>query len=74
LNQDIDTDDTGERLLRILLVDDDPDVALTFRTCLVQNGIAVDTYNDPTEALSRDMPGVSDLLLLDVRMPKNERL
>jgi two-component system catabolic regulation response regulator CreB/two-component system response regulator ChvI len=69
---------------RILLVDDDPDILLTFKegleeeehdvdksTMIFVNGakkIQVDTFADPKEALSSFKAGVYDLLLLDIRM------
>jgi two-component system response regulator ChvI len=38
---------------------------------LERNGkFEVDVYNDPTTALANYRPGVYDLLLLDVKMPK----
>jgi two-component system response regulator ChvI len=37
---------------------------------LEDNGFVVDSYTDPTLALSNFKPGLYDLLLLDIRMPK----
>jgi CheY-like chemotaxis protein len=55
---------------RILLVDDEPDVTYAIKVALENNGFVVDSYNDPTLALSNFKPGLYDLLLLDIRMPK----
>jgi two-component system, OmpR family, response regulator ChvI len=55
---------------RILLVDDEQDITFAFRIGLEDNGFAVDTFNDPQEALSNFKAGLYDLLLIDVRMPK----
>jgi len=55
---------------RILLVDDEQDVTYTIKIVLENNGFLVDSYNDPTLALSNFKLGVYDLLLLDIRMPK----
>src|ERR687885_2949110 len=55
---------------RILLVDDEQDIAFTFSIGLEDNGFAVDTFNDPQEALSNFKAGLYDLLLIDVKMPK----
>jgi DNA-binding response OmpR family regulator len=55
---------------RILLVDDEQDVTYTIKIVLENNGFLVDSYNDPTLALSNFRLGVYDLLLLDIRMPK----
>ena len=55
---------------KILLVDDEPDVIYTVKKVLEDNGFVVDSYTDPTLALSNFKPGLYDLLLLDIRMPK----
>ena len=56
---------------RILIVDDEPDIARLFKLGLERSGeFEVDIYNDPTTALYNYRPGVYDLLLLDVKMPK----
>src|SRR5215204_5993409 len=56
---------------RILIVDDEPDIARLFKLGLeYEGGFEVDVYNDPILALSNYMPGLYDLLLLDIRMPK----
>ena len=63
----------------MLLVDDDTDILLTFKSGLEEyvdkskifDGakIQVDTFADPKEALTSFKAGVYDLLLLDIRMP-----
>ena len=56
---------------RILIVDDEPDIARLFKLGLErQGGFEVDVYNDPMIALSNYKPGIYDLLLLDIKMPK----
>jgi two-component system, OmpR family, response regulator ChvI len=55
---------------RVLLVDDEPDIARLFKLGLELNGIVVDTFNDPIVALSNYKAGVYNLLLLDLKMPK----
>ena len=55
---------------RILLVDDEHDITFSLRIGLENNGFAVDTFNDPEEALSNFKAGLYDLLLIDVKMPK----
>jgi len=55
---------------RILIVDDDPDITLTLRLVLEENGFIVTVFNDPLTALSKFTAGLYDLILLDVRMPK----
>jgi len=60
-----------EEKMRILIVDDEPDIARLFKLGLeYDGGFEVDVYNDPIAALSNYRPGVYDLLLLDIKMPK----
>jgi DNA-binding response OmpR family regulator len=54
---------------RILLVDDEIDVSVIFKSGLERHGFTVEVYNDPREALANFKAGYYDLLLLDVRMP-----
>ena len=55
---------------KILFVDDEPDIIYSIKRVLEGNGFVVDSYTDPTLALSNFKPGLYDLLLLDIRMPK----
>ena len=56
---------------RILAVDDNPDITLTVKLGLEASGLfEVETFNDPELALSSFKPGLYDLALLDMRMPK----
>jgi DNA-binding response OmpR family regulator len=59
-----------ERRLRILAVDDEPDLTMLCRMSLEHYGFEVDTFNDPQEALSKFQPGSYDLVILDIKMPK----
>ena len=59
-----------ERKLRILAVDDEPDLTMLCRMSLEHYGFEVDTFNDPQEALSKFKPGSYDLVILDIKMPK----
>ena len=53
------------------MVDDEPDITRLVRTVLESNSeFLVDSYTDPTLALSNFKPGLYDLLLLDIKMPK----
>ena len=55
---------------RILIVDDEEDITLSFSLALEDSGLfEVDTYNDPLVALSNYRPNYYDLLLLDIKMP-----
>ncbi len=55
---------------RVLLVDDEPDITIGFKSMLEHKGFRVDTFNDPLAALEGFQPGNYDLLVLDIRMPK----
>jgi CheY-like chemotaxis protein len=63
---------------RILIVDDNPDIILTFKRGLeIENEYSsskiffqVYAYDDPLLALSEFKPNFYDLLLIDVNMPK----
>jgi two-component system, OmpR family, response regulator ChvI len=55
---------------RILIVDDEVDITLSFSLALEDSGLfEVETSNDPVVALSNYRPNYYDLLLLDIRMP-----
>ena len=59
---------TGTR--KIIMVDDEPDINLTIKKALEENGFfQVDTFNDAESALVTFKPEVYDLALLDIRMP-----
>jgi DNA-binding response OmpR family regulator len=64
------TNDNDRKNKRILLVDDEPDVTYSLEIILEDNGFVVDSYTDPTLALSNFKPGLYDLLLLDIKMPE----
>jgi two-component system, OmpR family, response regulator ChvI len=56
--------------LKLFLVDDEPDITKAVKLGLEMKGFQVDAYNDPLEALQNFKPGMYDLALLDIRMPK----
>jgi len=55
---------------RILIVDDEPDITLSFKMILEGSGFKVDTYNDPLDATRNFKAGSYELVILDIRMPK----
>ena len=63
---------------RILIIDDDPDTTLTFKSVIEDSNIGskydkrieVITYNEPLKALSEFKPDFYDLLLVDISMPQ----
>jgi len=54
---------------RILIVDDDPDIANLYKLSLEHDGFVVDAFNDPLLALSNYKVGTYGLLLIDIKMP-----
>jgi PleD family two-component response regulator len=53
----------------IIMVDDEPDVNITIKTALEENGeFLVDTFNDAESALFAFKPGHYDLAILDIKM------
>ncbi len=65
-----DADAAGEaRGLRLMLVDDNEDAAMTLGLLLEAMGHAVTVAHDPLEALSRAEAGGFDVFLLDIGLP-----
>lgn len=60
---------SGDSGNRILLVDDEPDLTAIFSMGLEDNGLKVNTFNDPQLALSEFKEGAYDLVTLDYKMP-----
>jgi two-component system catabolic regulation response regulator CreB/two-component system response regulator ChvI len=56
---------------RVLLVDDEPDLNLTIKIVLEDNGFKVDSFTDPLLALEnfKEQDGSYDLAILDIKMP-----
>jgi DNA-binding response OmpR family regulator len=52
-----------------MIVEDDRDISMMFKSGLERKGYKVDVFNDPHRALAHFEPGNYDLLLLDIRMP-----
>jgi CheY-like chemotaxis protein len=64
-----DNNDNDKKVNRILLVDDEPDITLSFGIALEDNGYIVDAFNSPILALSSFEQGLYALALIDFRMP-----
>ncbi|MBI4867427.1 MAG: response regulator [Candidatus Wallbacteria bacterium] len=56
--------------LRILAIDDEPDILHVLKTYLTRAGCSVSGFTSGAEALERLVPGQYDLALLDLQMPK----
>lgn len=54
---------------KILIVDDEEDITLSFKRILEFKGFEVDAYNDPTVALDKFKSNYYDVALIDIKMP-----
>jgi CheY-like chemotaxis protein len=76
--QQLQKEKISPNVKRILVVDDDPDVTLTFKRGLEEENetsgnkvaLQVFTYNSPLLALTEFKINFYDLMLIDVNMPK----
>ncbi|MFL6320961.1 MAG: response regulator [Nitrososphaeraceae archaeon] len=59
----------NKRRKRVLLVDDEHDICMTFQTVLEDAGFECNYYTDSVKALQEFRPNYYDLVLLDVKMP-----
>jgi DNA-binding response OmpR family regulator len=55
---------------KVMIVDDEQDITTIFKMGLEYYQFIVTTFNDPVEALSKFRPGMYDILILDIRMPR----
>jgi DNA-binding response OmpR family regulator len=55
--------------LRVLLVDDEPDIGTSVKLGLEKRGLIVNAYDDPQVALREFRPNTYDFAILDIRMP-----
>lgn len=58
------------RTVRILIIDDDPDICAFMRTALEASGYVVDTLSDPEGALDQLRAQEYHLLVVDLMMPR----
>lgn len=65
---------SGEDIVRVLLVEDDPEVAQMYRLKLELDGYAVEVAGDGLQALLKAMANPPDILFLDLRLPKMDGL
>ena len=54
---------------KILIVDDEPDITLSLKVYLEQQGFQADAFTDPVDALAKFKAGFYHLLILDIKMP-----
>src|SRR3954467_12281653 len=60
---------SGQSVFRVLVVDDDQDMAALLARTLTREGMSVDTVFDGDSALVHAMSSAPDLILLDVVLP-----
>jgi len=61
---------TNIKKRRIMLVDDESDINFMLKIVLEDNGFEIDAFEDSIIALNDYKPGLYDLLILDIKMPK----
>ena len=61
---------TGEKNIRILVVDDEADIRVILARGLEAEGFIVESSDSPKEVLNTFKPDTYDLALLDIRMPE----
>lgn len=66
----MESDSTIHNIKKILIVDDESDICITFANVLEGNGFEVDTFDDPLLALQNFRKDIYDLLILDIKMNK----
>jgi DNA-binding response OmpR family regulator len=65
-----ETTKDNSKNIKVLIVDDDPDVTTVLKKVFEQSGFNADSYGDPILALENFKAGSYDLLLLDIKMPE----
>jgi two-component SAPR family response regulator len=58
------------RQFKVLIVDDEIDIAFSLRMCLQHSSLTVDSFNEPEAALSNFKAGKYDIALIDIKMPQ----
>lgn len=56
--------------MRILVVDDEKDIAFVLKKGLENYGFKVDAFDSPESVLTSFKPGSYDLVITDIRMPE----
>ena len=72
-DDDNNNNNKDKPLARLIVVEDDPDLAQVFRAGLLMNGFLVDVFTNPEEALQNLQSNSKDfysLVLSDIRMPE----
>jgi len=64
------TESSNDKKGRVLIIDDERDMAYIVKAGLERKGFEVDSYIDPILALQNFKSGSYQLLILDIKMPK----
>jgi two-component system response regulator ChvI len=59
---------------RIIVIDDDKDITNLFAIFLEYNGYIIDAYTNPVQAFHNFSKNSHDLMVLDLKMPKMDRM
>jgi len=59
-----------DKMKKILVVDDEPDVCFVLEELFSENGYVVDSFENPTLALEKFKSYSYDLVVLDIKMPE----
>ena len=59
----------SQKLLRVLLIDDEHDIVQVLKAGLRLNGFEVDGFTDPRQAVEQFHAEAYDVILSDIRMP-----
>ncbi len=59
----------NNKVKKILLVDDEPDITFTIKNMLYNTGFQIYTFNDPITSLKLYKSNFYDLVILDIKIP-----
>ncbi len=60
---------SNNKVKKILLVDDEPDITFTIKNMLYDTGFQIYTFNDPITPLKLYRSDFYDLVILDIKIP-----
>ena len=60
---------TNNKVKKILLVDDEPDITFTIKNMLYNTGFQIYTFNDPITFFKLYSSNFYDLVILDIKIP-----
>ena len=60
---------SNNKVKKVLLVDDEPDITFTIKNMLYNTGFEIHTFNDPITPLKLYRRNFYDLVILDIKIP-----